>query len=159
MTIGCRRARSFVRMETPGDRQRDSHSHRPSRGKIERFPHGELTEAIIGGMFTVYREFGAGFLESVYANALAVEVRARGLRVDRNVAYEIYYQGVLVGRYVADLVVESKVIVETKAARSIDTSHRAQTLNYLHASKLEVGIVLNFGTTPQFKRVVRSHSG
>jgi GxxExxY protein len=63
-----------------------------------------------------------------------------------------------VGRYVADFVVDSKVIVETKVARSIDTSHRDQTLNYLHASKLEVGLVLNFGTSPQFRRVVMSRN-
>ena len=111
---------------------------------------------IVSGLFTVHRRLGAGFLESVYPNALAVELRGRQLRVDRNVVYEIYYEGGQVGRYIADLVVESKVIVETKAARSIDTSHRDQTLNYLQASKLEVGLVLNFGTTPQFKRVVRS---
>ena len=116
----------------------------------------QLTEVIVSGLFTVHRRLGAGFLESVYANALAVELRGRQLRVDRNVVYEIYYEGGQVGRYIADLVVESKVIVETKAARSIDTSHRDQTLNYLQASKLEVGLVLNFGTTPQFKRVVRS---
>ena len=143
-------------METHGERQ--SGSDRPRKGRIESFPHGEITDLIIGGLFTVHRGLGAGFLESVYANALAVELRSRGLRVDRNVAYEIYYEGVLVGRYVADFVVESKVIVETKVARSIDTSHRDQTRNYLHASKLEVGLVLNFGTSPQFRRVVMSRN-
>ena len=143
-------------METHSERLPEP--HRPRKGTIERYPHAELTEDIIGGMFTVHRELGAGFLESVYANALAVELRARGLRVDRNVAYEVYYHSILVGRYVADFVVELKVIVETKVARSIDSAHRDQTLNYLRASKLVVGLVLNFGTAPQFKRVVRSHA-
>jgi GxxExxY protein len=141
-------------MDTNDERLLDS---RPQhKGTIERYPHAELTEAVIGGMYTVHGKLGAGFLESVYANALALELRARGLRVDRNVAFEIWYEGVLIGRYVADFVVESKVIVETKVARTIDTAHRDQTLNYLAASKLEVGLVLNFGTTPQCKRVVRS---
>lgn len=141
-------------METRGDGT--PHSFRPRKGSIESLAHADLTDEIIGAMYTVHRKLGAGFLEAVYKNALAIELRKRGLRVDRNVAYEIRYEGELIGRYVADFVVESKVIVEAKVARSIDTSHRDQTLNYLQASKLEVGLVLKFGSTPAFKRVVRS---
>jgi GxxExxY protein len=141
-------------METGDDRA--AQPRRPRRGNIDGFPHGEITEVIIGGMYTVHRKLGSGFLESVYKNALAVELRKLGWRVERNVPYEIYYEGVLIGRFVADFVVESKVIVEGKVARSIDTSHRDQTINYLQASKLSVGIILNFGTSPQFKRVVRT---
>ena len=136
-----------------GNRPRSS---QPRRGTIKPLPHAELTDEVIGGMYTVHRKLGAGFLESVYKNALAIELRKRGLRVDRNVSYEIFYDDESVGLYVADFVVESKVIVEAKVARLIHTAHRDQTLNYLQASKLEVGLVLNFGTTPQFKRVVRS---
>ena len=143
-------------METIGSRGPEP--RRPRNGNIDGLPHGEITDVILSGMFTVHRTFGAGFLESVYANALAVELRKRGLRVDRNVAFEVYYRDTLVGRYVADFVVESKVIVEIKAARTIHTSHRDQVLNYLQASKLEVGLVLNFGPSPQFKRVVRSRN-
>jgi GxxExxY protein len=120
------------------------------------FPHAEPTNAIIGAMFDVHNELGFGFLESVYVNALVVALRERGLRVDRNVSYEVYYHAVRVGRYVADLVVEGTVLVEAKVARSIDTTHRAKTLNYLQASKLEVGLILDFGTSAQFKRVVRT---
>ena len=76
--------------------------------------------------------------------------------MDRNVAYEVHYHGFLIGRYSADLVVEEKVNVETKTARSIDTAHLKQALNYLRASKLEVGLAINFGLSPQFKRVVYS---
>ena len=141
-------------MAMPSDRPPSS--TRPRKGSIESFPHADLTEAIIGGFYTVHRKLGAGFLESVYKNALAIELRKRGLRVDRNVPYEIRYDGELIGRFVADFVVESKVIVEGKVARSIGTSHREQTLNYLQASKLEVGLVLNFATAPQFRRLVRS---
>lgn len=119
-----------------------------------RLPHSRLTELIIGGMFEVHNTLGAGFLEAVYANALTIELRHRGLRVDRNVAFEILYRGVSVGRYIADLIVDQKVIVEVKAAKAIEVAHRAQVLNYLRASALEVGLVANFGSSVQFKRVI-----
>jgi GxxExxY protein len=122
------------------------------------FPHGKLTNAIIGSMFEVHNVLGAGFLESNYANALAIELRLRGIPVERNVPFNVMYRGVVVGRYVADLVVDQKVIVETKVAKAIDPAHRAQLLNYLRASGLEVGLVLNFSTSAQFKRVVATSS-
>ena len=118
--------------------------------------HGEITGLILAAMYDVHNELGFGFLELVYKNALAVALRELGLRVDRNVVYEVHYHGFLIGRYSADLVVESKVNVEAKTARSIDTAHLKQALNYLRASKLEVGLAINFGLTPQFKRVVYS---
>ena len=117
-------------------------------------PHGQLTNAIIGALFEVHNVLCAGFLESVYANALTVELRLRGVPVERNVSFEVMYRGTSVGRYVADLVVDQTVIVETKVAKAIDPVHRAQLLNYLRASGLEVGLVANFGSSVQFKRVV-----
>jgi GxxExxY protein len=119
-------------------------------------PHADLTDLIIGAGFEVHNVMGGGFLEAVYVNALTVELRRRGVRVDRNVAFEVVYRGVSVGRYVADLVVDGKVIVETKVAKAIDLAHRAQVSNYLRASGLEVGLVINFGSSVQFKRVVSS---
>ena len=119
-------------------------------------PHGNLTNQIIGAGFEVHNVLGAGFLEAVYANALTVELRHRGVSVDRNVAFAVVYRGCSVGRYVADLVVDQKVIVETKVAKAIDLAHRAQVSNYLRASGLEVGLVMNFGSSVQFKRVVAS---
>ena len=139
----------------PSD-DRHPKSPRPRVGQIETYPHAELTDQIIGGMYRVHGKLGAGYLESVYKNALAIELRRRGLRVDRNVPYVIDYEGEVIGRYVADFVVESKVIVEAKAMRSIDTSHRQQTINYLQSAKLEVGLILNFATRPQVKRLIRS---
>ena len=118
--------------------------------------HGEITGLIIAAMYDVHNELGFGFLELVYKNALAAALRELGLRVGRNVAYEVHYHGFLIGRYSADLVVEEKVNVETKTARSIDTAHLKQAVNYLKASELEVGLAINFGLTPQFKRVVYS---
>ena len=123
----------------------------------EELLHGEITSMILAAMYDVHNELGFGFLELVYKNALAVALRELGLRVDRNVAYDVHYHGFLIGRYSADLVVESKVNVEVKTARSIDTAHLKQALNYLRASKLEVGLAINFGVTPQFKRVVYSN--
>ena len=117
-------------------------------------PHGKLTEAVIGAMFRVHTRLGAGLLESVYANALAVALRRHGIPVERNVPFQVFYAGVVVGRYVADLVVDQKGVVETKVAKTIDAAHRAQVRNYLRASGLDVGLVLNFGTSAQFKRVV-----
>jgi GxxExxY protein len=119
--------------------------------------HGEITGLILAAMYDVHNEVGFGFLELVYKNALAVALRELGLRVDRDVGYEVHYHGILVGRYSADLVVELKVNVEVKTARSIDTAHLEQALNYLKASNLEVGLAINFGLTPQFKRVVFSN--
>lgn len=118
------------------------------------FLHGQLTNAIIGAMFEVHNVLGSGFLESVYANALTVELQRRRVPVERNVPFEVMYRGESVGRYVADLVVDGRVIVETKVAKAIDPVHRAQLLNYLRASGLEVGLVVNFGSSVQFKRVV-----
>ena len=118
------------------------------------FPHGKLTNAIIGAAFEVHNVLGVGFLESNYVNALGIELRLRGIPVERNVPFEVVYRGVVVGRYIADFVVDRKVIVETKVAKGIDAAHRAQVLNYLRASGLEVGLILNFSTSVQFKRVV-----
>ena len=130
----------------------------PRRGGPDwgHLPHGDLTNQIIGAGFEVHNVLGGGFLEAVYVNALTVELRRRGVRIDRNVAFEVVYRGVSVGRYVADLVVDGKVIVETKAAKAIDPAHRAQVSNYLRAAGLQVGLVINFGSAVQFKRVVSS---
>jgi GxxExxY protein len=116
--------------------------------------HGEITERIIGAFYSVHSQLGSGFFERVYANGLSVLLRQAGIRVDREVGYEIVFHGEVIGQYRADLIVESKVVVEVKAGRAIDSSHNAQVLNYLKASKLEVGLLLNFGPSAEFKRIV-----
>lgn len=126
------------------------------RRRAAQFPHSDLTRTIIGALFVVHGELGGGFLERVYANALAIVLRAPGLRVEREVPYVIYFRGEVIGRYVADMVVESTVVVECKAAEAIERAHRAQLLNYLRASGLQVGLVLNFGGSAQFKRMVNT---
>jgi len=128
----------------------------PRGGSDWGLPQSDLTNLIIGAGFEVHNVLGAGFLEAVYTNALTIELGHRGVPVERNVVFEVVYRGASVGRYVADLVVDRKVIVETKVAKAIDPVHRAQVSNYLRASGLEVGLVMNFGSSVQFKRVVAS---
>jgi len=116
--------------------------------------HHELTHSVIGGMYNVHTELGVGFAEPVYANALAVTLQNAGLRVERELPFEVLFRGVVVGRYRADLVVDKKVIVGTKAIQRLDPSGTAQLRNYLRASGLCVGLLLNFGSKPEYKRVI-----
>ena len=105
----------------------------------------EVTEAIIGAAFAVSNTLGCGFLEKVYENALAIELRARGHAVQQQMPMEVRYKEEIVGIYSADLVVGGQVVVELKAVRSLEPVHRAQCMNYLRASGIRTGLVLNFG--------------
>jgi GxxExxY protein len=105
-----------------------------------------LTERVIAAAFRVSNVLGAGFLEKVYENALAHELRKSGIDARQQVPVTVLYDEVVVGEYVADLLVEQKVLVELKAARGIDPIHEAQLLNYLKATGTRVGLILNFGT-------------
>ena len=106
----------------------------------------ETTERIIGCAYTLQNALGVGFLEKVYENALAHELRKAGLRVEQQKPLRVMYDGVVVGEYAADLVVDDSIIVELKAAKAIDEIHEAQMLNYLKATGVKVGLILNFGT-------------
>lgn len=121
------------------------------------FKHEALTRTIIGVFFDVYNELGFGFLESVYREAMAIALRAVGLHVEKEFTVQARFRGRVVGGFKADIVVNGSVIVELKAARVLDQSHEAQTLNYLRAGILEVGLLLNFGPKPQFKRLAFSN--
>lgn len=127
---------------------------RPGGGSLL---HGKLTGTILGAFYSVHTDLGFGFLESVYRNALAIILHKAGLNVEREAPFEIWFRSHLVGIYRADLVVDSKVIVEVKSAREIIRAHTAQLLNYLKASGLAVGLILNFGETATFKRVISTH--
>ena len=120
--------------------------------------HSDITRAIIGAFYSVYSELGFGFLEVVYANALAILLKRAGLTIEREVPFEIVFHGQSIGLYRADLVVESRIVVEIKAGRSIIPQHTTQLLNYLKASRLPIGLLLNFGERPEFKRVVLTGS-
>ncbi len=119
------------------------------------FLHGEITRQIIGAAFEVWKVLGYGFLEKVYENALAEELLRRGLSVQQQFPIDVYYKGVLVGKYAADLLVEGKVIVEIKAEKVYNPQHEAQLLNYLKATGIKVGLILNFGEQKcEHKRLV-----
>jgi GxxExxY protein len=114
-----------------------------------------LSRQVIGCAFTVLNGLGTGFLEKVYENALAHELRKAGLVVDQQQGLTVQYDGVVVGDYVVDLMVERSIIVELKALRTLDEAHHAQCLNYLKASGLRLGLILNFGLPRlEIKRVV-----
>jgi GxxExxY protein len=113
-----------------------------------------LTRSIIGIFYEVYNELGHGFLESVYENSLAIALRDKGFEIHQQIAIPVWFRGKQVGDFDADLLVNKLILLELKTAREIDPSHLAQLLNYLKASEFEVGLVLNFGPKPEFKRVV-----
>lgn len=114
-----------------------------------------LTEKILGAAFTVSSALGHGFLEAVYKNAFLEELLACNCLVAMEKSFPVYYRGKLVGRYIADLVVEDKVIVEVKAVEVLARAHHAQVLNYLKASGLPVGLLLNFSKPSlEMKRVL-----
>ncbi len=122
---------------------------------IEGTAINQLSERIIGGAFKVANALGTGFLEKVYENALAHELRKAGLQVRQQVGVAVHYDGVVVGEYSADLLVEDTVIVELKAIRTLDPVHVAQGLNYLRATGLPLCLLLNFGTPRlQIRRLV-----
>lgn len=120
--------------------------------------HKHLTQRIIGVFYEVYNELGCGFLESVYEEAVALAIRQAGLNVQKQFPVNVRFRGSVVGEFRADLLVENSVFVELKAARCLDTAHEAQLLNYLRATEIEVGLLLNFGPKPEFKRLVYENS-
>ena len=116
--------------------------------------HKELTYKIIGVFYDVYNELGHGFLESVYQRSLALALESSGLAVRERVKIPVWFRGQRVGQFEGDLLVEGSVLLELKAVRCLDRSHSAQILNYLRATDIEVGLLLNFGVKPEFKRLL-----
>jgi GxxExxY protein len=116
----------------------------------ERFPLKEETHAILGACFEVYNELGCGFLEQVYQESLELELRTRSIPFESQKVLRVSYKGrVLTRTYVADIVCFDRVIVEVKAVSRLLDEHRAQILNYLHATVLDVGLLVNFGHYPK----------
>jgi GxxExxY protein len=121
------------------------------------YKHKETTQRILKVFFEVYNELGCGFLESVYRESMAIALRAAGLDVEKEFPLIARFRGETVGAFKADLVVCGAIIVELKAVRSLGAMHEAQILNYLRASVLEVGLLLNLGPKPQVKRLAFSN--
>jgi len=120
-----------------------------------KYKHSDITEQIIKAFYKVYNTLRYGFLEKVYENALAIELKQQGLSVVQQAPIKVYYNGQLVGKYYADLLVEDKVIVELKTVEALTDEHHAQLLNYLKATEIQVGLLLNFGSAkPEVRRKI-----
>ena len=116
--------------------------------------HSELTDKIIGVFYDVYNELGYGFLESTYAEATLIALEQSGLKAVREVPVPVWFRSRKVGRYFADMVVDDRVLLELKATRNLESAHEAQLLHYLRATDFGVGLLLNFGVRPQFRRLL-----
>lgn len=114
----------------------------------------QITDKILFSFYRVYNILGFGFLEKVYENALCIELEKLGLDVHQQKTIPVYYDGTLVGEYFADVVIDDQVVLELKAAEGLRAEHLAQLTNYLKATDMEVGLLLNFGRKPEFKRLL-----
>jgi GxxExxY protein len=116
--------------------------------------HKGITDSILKTYYDVYNQLGYGFLEKVYQNAMYFELKFLGYKVEAQKPIKVYFKNQLVGEYYADLLVEDKVIVELKACELLMNAHVAQIMNYLKATEIEVGLLLNFGEDAEFKRMI-----
>lgn len=116
--------------------------------------HSDLTDKIIKCFYKVYNTLGYGFLEKVYEKALCIELDKLGLEIKQQHPISVYYENQLIGEYYADIVVDDKVIIELKAIESFKDVHGNQLLNYLKATEIEIGLLLNFGIRPEVKRKI-----
>lgn len=116
--------------------------------------HKNITDTVIKTFYQVYNELGFGFLERVYQNAMYYELQSQGLFCETEKPIKVYYKNLTVGDYRADIILENKIIIELKAAQSLVYEHELQLINYLKATDIEVGLLLNFGEKPEFKRKI-----
>lgn len=119
-----------------------------------KYLHSDLTDKIINCFYTVYNKLGYGFLEKVYEKAMCIELDKIGLAVESQSPIDVYYENQLVGDYFADIIVENKVIIELKAIETLKEIHGNQLVNYLKATDVEIGLLLNFGVKPEVKRKI-----
>ncbi|TDU43618.1 GxxExxY protein [Gelidibacter sediminis] len=124
---------------------------------MDNYKHSETTDLILKGFYNVYNQLGYGFLEKVYEKAMFIELKSLGLFVERQKQINVHYKHQIVGEYYADLIVSEAVIIEIKAAESLCEEHEFQLINYLKATDIEIGLLLNFGKTPQIKRKIFSN--
>ena len=116
--------------------------------------HSDITEKILSAFYTVNNKLGFGFLEKVYENAMVIELGKKGCKAEQQKRIKVFYEREEIGDYYADLLVDDLVIVELKAAESLCEEHEAQLINYLKATQIEVGLLLNFGKKAEFRRKV-----
>jgi len=120
--------------------------------EYQNYKHSDLTDKINSCAVEVYRNLGYGFLESVYENALVLELTKRGLEVEVQKALQVFYKGHTVGNFIADIVVDGKILVELKAVSELQDVHFSQLYNYLKATEIEIGLLINFGPKLAIKR-------
>jgi GxxExxY protein len=120
----------------------------------ENYKHSEITDIIIKAFYKVYNTLGYGFLEKVYENALLIELGREGLKARKQKRIIVHYDGFEAGEYYADIIVNDLIIIELKAAEFLCQEHEFQLINYLKATEIEVGLLLNFGRKPEIKRKV-----
>jgi len=116
--------------------------------------HWDITERILGVFHEVHYEIGDGFLESICEAAMVIALREAGLEVTQDARFTVTFRGQEIGRFIPDMIVNGVVLVEIKSCREIEPRHKAQTINYLRVSPLEVALLLNFGPKPQFDRLI-----
>lgn len=116
--------------------------------------HKKITDDILKIYYDIYNQLGYGFLEKVYQNAMYFELKNKGYKVEVQTPIKVYLKGQLIGEYYSDLLIENKVIIELKACELLMNVHVAQLMNYLKATEMEVGLLLNFGEEPEFKRII-----
>ncbi|MBW1903333.1 MAG: GxxExxY protein [Deltaproteobacteria bacterium] len=120
--------------------------------------HKILTGKIIESAYRVHNSLGVGFLETIYQNALLIELKKAGLSAEKEKKIQVFYDGHLVGDHKADIIVEDKVILELKSVKELHPAHDAQLINYLKATSLEVGLLINFSESVEIKRKVLDHT-
>jgi GxxExxY protein len=125
----------------------------------DNYIHSEITDKIIGCAYDVYNQLGFGFAEKVYENAMMIKLPQKGLEVVQQTPINLYFEGNLVGEYFADILVNSKVILELKAVSSLSKAHEVQLVNYLKATGIKVGLLINFGEKLKItRRVFKSYT-
>ena len=122
---------------------------------MDDYKYSDISKEIIGAAYEVHNTLGSGFLEKVYQNALMVELKLRKIVAEAEKPITVHYRGEMVGNYIADIVVEDNIIVEIKAIKALSEIHEVQLVNYLTATGIEVGLLLNFGNSVEVKRRIK----
>lgn len=125
--------------------------------QIDKLEHKEITDKILNSFYAVYNELGYGFLEKVYENSLLIELLSKGLKCIKQKPIKVSYKNEVVGEYYADIIVENKIILEIKSAERILKEHEYQLINYLRSTDMNIGLLLNFGRKPEFRRKIYTH--
>jgi len=118
--------------------------------------HKELSEKIIAAAYNVHKELGYGFLEKIYKNALVIELGENGIKCAAEFPLKVKYHNIVIGDYYADIVVDDKIVIEVKAVSKLESVHEVQLVNYLKATGIEVGLLINFGQSVEVKRRIFS---